>query len=142
MNRFLHISLTFNEGLPKVQELEPLFNALAPDWLRYSFNCWIVWTARPASDFLYALKAAIAPTDSVLIVKLDLSDRTGWQPQWIWDWMDRKRELGPPPLPARPSPDLFGLLTQQHSGLASPFSPGLSGLGGLGGLLNPPEKKK
>jgi hypothetical protein len=139
MNRFLHISLTFNEGLPKVQELEPLFNALAPDWLRYSFNCWIVWTARPANDFLYALKGAIGKTDSVLIVKLDLSDRAGWQPKWIWDWMDRKRELGPPPPPAPPSDDLYGLLT----GINSPFSsPGFGGLGRLGAFLNPPDEKK
>ena len=116
MNRFLHISFTFNEGLPKVQELEPLFNALAPDWLRYSSTSWIVWTARPATDFLFALKGVIGNTDSVLVVKLDLSDRAGWQPKWIWDWMYRKRELGPPPPPALPSTDLYGLLT----GVANP----------------------
>jgi hypothetical protein len=139
MNRFLHISFTFNEGLPKVQELEPIFNALAPDWLRYAFNCWIVWTARPASDFLYSLKPAIGPTDSILIVKLDMSDRTGWQPQWVWEWMDRKRQVGPPPPPALPPPDLENIL----SGLGkSPYDfSGLGGLGSLGDLLNPPKKR-
>jgi hypothetical protein len=129
MNRFLHISFTFNEGLPKVQELEPLFNALAPDWLRYSFNCWIVWTARPASDFLYALKTVIGPSDYVLITKLDFSDRTGWQPKWIWDWMDRKRQLGPPPPPAWPSSDLWNALNQS-SGLGGVAGGGIFG-GGL-----------
>jgi hypothetical protein len=142
VNRFLHISFTFNEGLPKVQELEPLFNALSADWMRYSFNCWIVWTARPANDYLYALRAAIGQSDSVMIVKLDLSDRTGWQPKWIWDWMDRKRELGPPPPPAPPSADLWGLLAE--SGVQNPFSPQDTG-GVLGPaaswLLNPPDKK-
>ena len=135
MDRFLHISFTFNEGIPKVQELEPLFNVIAPDWLRYSFNCWIVWTARPASDFLYALKPRIGASDSILIVKLDPSDRTGWQPKWIWDWMDRKRQLGPPPPPALPPRDLASLLSLGQS----PF-----GYGGFGGLLNPPpnDKKK
>lgn len=121
MNRFLHIGLTFNEGLPKVQELEPLFNALAPDWIRYSSNCWIVWTSRPASDFMYALKNVIGQSDSFLIVKLDMSDRNGWQPQWIWEWMDKKRTLGPPPSPALPPPDfatMFG-----SSRLTSPLKP-------------------
>lgn len=110
MSRFLHISFTFNEGLPKVQELEPAFNALAPDWLRYAFNCWIVWTARPASDFLYTLKPAIGQSDSILIVKLEMSDRNGWQPQWVWEWMDRRRQLGLPPPPAPPPTDLGSLL--------------------------------
>ncbi|MGA7233894.1 MAG: hypothetical protein WBX95_23555, partial [Xanthobacteraceae bacterium] len=71
MDRFLHISFTFNEGLPKVQQLEPAFNYLAPDWIRYAGNCWIVWTRRPASDFLYGLKPLIGPSDSMLIVKID-----------------------------------------------------------------------
>lgn len=110
MNRFLHISFTFNSGEPKVQLLEPVFNAIAPDWLRYSPNCWIVWTDRPASDFLYVLKPMIAESDSILIVKLDMTDRNGWQPQWIWEWMDRKRELGPPPPPAPPPADYNALL--------------------------------
>jgi hypothetical protein len=136
VNRFLHISFAFNEGLPKVRELEPLFNALAPDWLRYSFNCWLVWTARPASDFLYALRAVIGASDSIMIVKLDLSDRTGWQPEWVWQWMDRKRRLGPPPPPAPPPVDLYSLLTQ--AGVDNPLPPGF---GAWAGFLNPPDKK-
>jgi hypothetical protein len=137
MERFLHISFTFNEGLPKVQELEPIFNALAPDWLRYSFNCWIVWTSRPASDFFYSLKPAIGQSDSFLIVKLDMTDRNGWQPSWVWEWMDRKRQLGPPPPPALPPSDLENVLSVlgRPSGLGT-----LGGLGGLVGLLNPPKK--
>ncbi len=109
MNRFLHISFTFNEGFPKVQELEPVFNFLAPDWLRYAPNCWIVWTLRPASDFLYGLKPALGASDSVLIVKLDMSDRNGWEPRWVWEWIDRKRQLGPPPPPAPPPNDIYNL---------------------------------
>ena len=137
MNRFLHISFTFNEGLPKVQELEPLFNTLAPDWVRYAFNCWIVWTPRPATDFLYALKPAIGNSDSILIVRLDLTDRSGWEPMWIWDWMDRKRQLGPPPPAAPPPPDYAGLLSQLPPD--SPLSP-FSGGGGLFGYLSAPDK--
>jgi len=110
MARFLHIGFTFPDGLPKVSEFEPVFNTIAEDWLRYNANSWIAWTARPASDFLYALKPRMGPRDSVLIVGLDMSDRNGWQPQWVWDWIDRKRQLGPPPPPKAPTPDLSGLL--------------------------------
>ena len=137
-NRFLHIGFTFNEGVPKVQELEPIFNGLAFDWIRYSPTCWIVWTARPASDFLYAIKPNIGQTDSVLIVKLDLTDRNGWQPQWIWDWMDRKRDLGPPPPPALPPPDLANFFAT----LAPPPSRPPGGLQGLGLPYGSDNQKK
>lgn len=106
--RFLHISFTFNEG-PKVQELVRVFDAATPDWIRYSPNCWIVWTARPASDLMYLLKPLLDVTDAMFIVKLDMTDRNGWQPTWIWEWMDRRRELGPPPPPAPPPSDLASL---------------------------------
>jgi hypothetical protein len=80
----------------------------------------------------------------VLITKLDFSDRTGWQPKWIWDWMDRKRQLGPPPPPAWPSSDLWNALNQS-SGLGGVAGGGIFG-GGLSGpnnaLLNPPDDKK
>lgn len=136
MDRFLHISFTFNEGLPKVQELEPVFNFLAPDWVRYAPNCWIVWTSRPPSDFLYGLKPLIGPSDSMLIAKLDMTDRNGWQPEWVWNWIDRKRQLGPPPPPVEPPSD-FGSMLRALGG-----SDALSPYGGLGGLLNPPNFKK
>jgi hypothetical protein len=110
-------------------------SAIAPDWLRYSFNCWIVWTSRPASDFLYTLKPIIGQSDSVLIVKLDMSERNGWEPLWVWEWMDKKRQLGPPPPPAPPPADLQSLLNQLGGG--SWPQPGT-----LGQLLTPPSDKK
>ncbi|MCP1766316.1 hypothetical protein [Bradyrhizobium japonicum] len=136
--RFLHISFTFNEGMPKVQGLEPVFNYLAPDWLRYSPNCWLVWTARPASDFYFGVKPLIGNSDSMLIVKVDMSDRNGIQPQWVWEWMDKKRVLGPPPPPAAPPADFGQLL-----GIWGDPPPKPGGLGSLfGGLIEPPKPPK
>ncbi|MCA1512717.1 hypothetical protein [Bradyrhizobium sp. NBAIM01] len=127
--RFLHIGFTLNEGLPKVQALEPVFNILAPDWLRYSPICWPVWTARPASDFYYGIKPMIGASESMLIVKVDMSDRNGIQPQWIWERMDKKRTLGPPPPPAAPPTDLPNLLAL--AGLGKVSAKPMSGLLGL-----------
>jgi hypothetical protein len=135
MDRFLHISFTFNEGQPKVRELEPAFNYLAPDWLRYAFNCWIVWTARPSSDFLYGLRPFVGESDSMLIVKVDMSDRNGWEPQWVWEWMDRRRQLGPPPPPAPPPPDYSNFLSA-FGGNALLTSEDVMK------LINPPSRKK
>ena len=140
MAKFFHIGFTFRDGPPKVVEMEPIFNRLADDWLRYAANNWIVWTPRPASDYFYALKPILGINDSMLIAKLDLSERNGWLPQWMGEWMDKKRQLGPPPPPAPPPSDLGGIL----AGLVdpNPYSFGIGGPGpfsGLGRLLNPPS---
>lgn len=131
MDRFLHITITYNGGAPR--EFGSVFDYLAPDWLRYAPNCYIIWTARPASDFLYALKPLVAPSDLILIVKIDMTDRNGWQPQWVWEWMDRRRQLGPPPPPTPPPNDLNALwnaLALPQTNALSPFQ------------LPPPSTKK
>ena len=33
----------------------------------------------------------IAATDSALIVRLDMDERYGWEPKWVWDWIDARR---------------------------------------------------
>src|SRR5216684_7282405 len=110
MARFLQITFMFSDGPPKTTELEPIFNFISEDWCRFSPTAWLVWTARPASDFFYALKPSLGPRDSMLIIGVDMNDRNGWMPQWIWEWMDRRRQLAPPPPPAPPPPDYSNLL--------------------------------
>jgi hypothetical protein len=138
MNRFLHIGFTFNAGPPKVRELEPTFDVLAPDWLRYSPTCWLVWTARPASDFFYGLKPFLGPSDSLLIIKADMSERNGWQPPWVWEWMDRKRQLGPPSPPAPPPADMNALWSLMNPNRSLPSPPQSNWLADL----FPPFEKK
>lgn len=134
-SRYLHMAFNFQNGA-KTTELEPIINGMADDWLRYSPNCWVLWTSRPASDFLYVLRPYIGPNDTVLIAALDMSDRNGWLPQWMWEWIDKRRELGPPPPPTPPPSDFSSLAglgnRPQHLGLLG----GLMGLSSLG-----PNKK-
>ena len=94
MNRFLHISFHLQRGPSQGSRIGAAFPHPTPNWVRYAFNCWIVWTPRPATDFLYVLKPAIGNSDSILIVRLDLTDRSGWEPMWIWDWMDKRDNSG------------------------------------------------
>jgi hypothetical protein len=136
MARFLHIGFTWKDSPPKIGEIESILNKIADDWLRYSAESWIVWSARPASDFFYAVKTQMGENDMVLIAGLNMTDRNGWQPKWVWEWMDLKRELGPPPPPAPPPADFGNLLT--GLGAHSPFA---AGYPSLESLLNPPTKK-
>ena len=47
--RFLHVAFTW-KVTARMKEMEPVFNQ-AHDWLRYSGNCWIVWTTLSAQDW-------------------------------------------------------------------------------------------
>jgi hypothetical protein len=132
-HKFLHVGFHFGSTL-KFRELEPVFTAIGDDWIRYAFNCWIIYTPRSAADVFYFLKPHLTADDQMLIVGIDVTERNGWLAQWIWEWMDRRRQLGPPPPPTPPPPDLKNALT----GLGSPS---VLGTLGLAGLLSPEKKR-
>lgn len=93
MSRPRYISVTFTwRGTPKIQELEPLFGT-ALDWLRYSNNCWILWTVEDPFVWFNYIKPHLGVNDSVLIAEISLANLsyTGWQPRWIIDWFEKKR---------------------------------------------------
>ena len=87
--QFLHISFKWT-AVPKTNELEPVFN-YAIDWLRYAPNCWIVWTTSSAQTWFRRLKPHLGPQDHMFICRLDLTERKGWLPKWIWDWLGKRR---------------------------------------------------
>jgi hypothetical protein len=96
----LHVGFNF-KGPPKITELQPIFNK-AKDWIRYAPNCWIVWTNRSANQWADLLKPKLGPEDSVFICQLDMTNRQGWLPKWVWEWLDKSRSQFPPP-PGPPS---------------------------------------
>jgi hypothetical protein len=69
-----------------VDELEPIFDK-ALDWIRYAPNCWIVHTSATPQKWLARLKPILAPSDHVLIVEINLANRSGWLPRSLWDWI-------------------------------------------------------
>lgn len=89
MAQFIHISFNF-DGVTKIEELLPAFDQ-ALDWLRYAPNCWIVWTSSSAEKWYARLKPHLTGNDHMLIVTLNIQDYSGWLPQWVWDWLTKKR---------------------------------------------------
>ncbi len=84
--------ITFNfDAEPKTDELVPVFD-LAIDWIRYSSNCWIVWTTSEPVKWFERLKPKLGPKDHMLIVAIDLSCRQGWLPRSVWDWIKKPRQ--------------------------------------------------
>jgi hypothetical protein len=86
---------------PKFDELKTALAYLG-DWVKYSQGGWILWTDASLDQIYYAIKPLVAPTDQFLIAGIDLSQKQGWMPQWIWDWINGK--LQPQlPLPKLPN---------------------------------------
>jgi hypothetical protein len=91
MHRFVHVGLVF-PGVPKVRDLEPAFGMVG-DWVRYAYNCWILWTDRPIPEIYAALRQRLDHDDQILIVPIDLSHSMGYLSPWIWQWMRSKGTL-------------------------------------------------
>jgi len=83
--QFLHISID-SKGQIGPKSLEGRFN-LAVDWIHYLPNCWIVKTTSDAQKWYDRLKPYIGPNSSILICKIDLKERQGWLPKWVWEWI-------------------------------------------------------
>jgi len=96
--RYLHIAFNLPPLWGPTQiAIQNVIAAHALDWLRYSGNCWIVWTSETPQqwgDKFNALVPEIQST-SFLIFTFDLNSSLadGWAnfPQWIWDWIRRYR---------------------------------------------------
>lgn len=90
MNQFLHIAFKWS-GQPKIKELEPVFNK-AVDWLRYAPNCWIVWTSSDVQKWKERLKPCLGEHDYMFICELNINNRQGWLPLWMWSWINKKQK--------------------------------------------------
>lgn len=117
MPRFLHVGFNF-AGQPKVKELEAAFSATG-DWLRYSQNCWLIWTERTASDTFNALKPYLANDDQFLILEVNMNERNGWLPEWLWNWMNARQQYQSNAVSGLSGLSVFGG-AQSPLGVASP----------------------
>ena len=89
MSQFLHIGFNWSNP-PNIAGLETAFYQ-GIDWLRYSNNCWIVWTNSDANVWYERVRPYMVQQDSVFICRIDMRERQGYLPQWAWEWMNKPR---------------------------------------------------
>jgi hypothetical protein len=94
VGKFLHVSFVWN-GVPKVQELEPVFNQ-ALDWLRYG-SSWILWTNTDAESWYARIAPHITVNDRVFVCELNTNNKQGWMDKFAWEWLNKNRATYPPP---------------------------------------------
>lgn len=92
MFRFLHIGFVWTWRV-KAKELEPIFGGHSFDWVRYSPNCWIVWTDQTPDYWFDVLQPHLGAKDQVLIAELHqpLLNSRGWLSEFVWEWINRPR---------------------------------------------------
>jgi hypothetical protein len=89
--RYLHVGFSF-KTISLVKELEPIFNLMGEDWIRYTDNCWIVWTKYDPQEWLKKLQPKLGSSNHILILELASGQSLGgFVPQWIWDWLLKNR---------------------------------------------------
>jgi len=84
---FLHISFDF-KGAVDHDALKKKFD-LAIDWIHYLPSCWIVYTTSSVQKWHERLKPLLGPRDLMFICKIDIKQRYGWLPKWVWEWMQK-----------------------------------------------------
>ena len=91
---FRMLSIGFSSDIigRSVMEVEPTLTAVGDDWIRISFDHWLIWTQRPAPDWCSILKPYTSDKVHLFIVALNLNDRSGWLPPWVWEWISARAD--------------------------------------------------
>lgn len=87
-----HIFIRPKTGVTE-EEVKKKMN-LAVDWYKYSEYCWVVKTTSNATKWQTRLKPLVEPKGTLLILKIDPSERQGWIAKGFWEWLksDKKNK--------------------------------------------------
>jgi hypothetical protein len=97
MHKFYHMMLEAPGLDPTGTEVENALNQF-DNWIRYSQNCWIIYTDRDAS-YLYGKLGSLARSAKgghIFIVCLDIKNRQGWMPKSLWNWLRENQSASTP----------------------------------------------
>jgi len=90
MKSFLHLTV-FPNSSDYQESIEKELNR-ATDWIRYSPNCWLIYTSRTAQSWYKSLSAIPGIKDAnLMLYEVNLSNRAGWIKRSVWDWITKER---------------------------------------------------
>jgi hypothetical protein len=88
--RFLLVSFNFEGREPPYAKIqESLNNAI--DWVRYAPNCYLLYTTTDVPSWYSRLKEIVHADDSIFVVEINLTNRQGWLPKMVWEWIAKDR---------------------------------------------------
>ena len=90
MGQWHMITFSFAKA-PKVTELQPVFDQQAEDWLRLNVHTWLAYSNLTSAQWYEVLRLHLTQDDSVLVMRLDATEYFGWEPEWVWNKIQKKR---------------------------------------------------
>ena len=87
MEAYLHIFLKPKAGISE-ESIKEKMN-LAIDWYKYSDYCWVVKTTSNVTKWQTRLKSFVEPDGTLLILKIDPSQKQGWIAKGFWEWLKK-----------------------------------------------------
>jgi hypothetical protein len=93
--QFLHLGINFKTAgstSERLNEIEAVLNN-ATDWLRYTPDCWLLYTGRSPATWNKILRDEIPwiTEQAYLICQVDTRQKAGWLQRSIWDWINKDR---------------------------------------------------
>ena len=86
---FVHIGFTFNGPAP-IEALERTFSK-ALDWMRYSQDCWILYTTTDSVTWRDRIHKTAGVSSDVAFFLVEFTGGEGYMHQWAWDWLNKAR---------------------------------------------------
>jgi hypothetical protein len=95
--QFRMLNITVNPAQPiwPKRALEIQLDRAAHDWIRYAENAWLVWSDKSAEEWQRFFKdhVPVLKYHQYIILGVDLTQRQGWMPKEIWDWISKYNRL-------------------------------------------------
>jgi hypothetical protein len=82
--RWIHVSFSWPTGGDEKQ-FEAVFNK-AKDWLKYSRNCWLLYTALRVDTWSERVRAIPGmDKQNIFVHEIDPLQANGYLPDWMWE---------------------------------------------------------
>ena len=97
--RFVHVGISYHE-LPAltfehIKLMDAAIESEALDWIRYAWNCYIIWTASDCETISRKI-VRLPSLENVahFVCELNMPGAFGSLPPWVWEWLGRDRGYG------------------------------------------------
>jgi hypothetical protein len=88
--RFIHVGFVFSGPEKPIDALGRTF-AKALDWMRYSTECWILYSTTDTDTWRDRIRRTPGVLESDAFFVCDFDNYSGYMHDWVWEWLRKDR---------------------------------------------------